>query len=84
MSAIIYPTNNPNPESANPMTNFFQDIEPLKFDPNATDTAFRHYNPDEVVMGKRMEDNLRFAVAYWHSFAWPGGDPFGGQTFDRP
>jgi xylose isomerase len=31
-----------------------------------------------------MEDHLRFAVAYWHSFAWPGGDPFGGQTFDRP
>jgi xylose isomerase len=31
-----------------------------------------------------MEDHLRFAVAYWHSFAWPGGDPFGGQTFERP
>jgi hypothetical protein len=37
-----------------------------------------------MVMGKRMEDHLRFAVAYWHSFAWPGGDPFGGQTFDGP
>jgi xylose isomerase len=37
-----------------------------------------------MVMGKRMEDHLRFAVAYWHSFAWPGGDPFGGQTFERP
>jgi xylose isomerase len=35
-------------------------------------------------MGKRMEDQLRFAVAYWHSFAWEGGDPFGGRTFDRP
>ena len=35
-------------------------------------------------MGKRMEDHLRFAVAYWHSFAWPGGDPFGGQTLQRP
>ena len=46
--------------------------------------AFRHYDPDEIVMGKRMEDHLRFAVAYWHSFAWQGGDPFGGQTFDRP
>ena len=31
-----------------------------------------------------MEDHLRFAVAYWHTFAWPGGDPFGGQTFERP
>lgn len=46
--------------------------------------AFRHYNPDEVLLGKRMEDQLRFSCAYWHSFAWPGGDPFGGQTFDRP
>ena len=46
--------------------------------------AFRHYDPDEVVLGKRLEDHLRFACAYWHSFAWPGGDPFGGQTFDRP
>ncbi len=35
-------------------------------------------------MGKPMEDHLRFAAAYWHSFAWQGGDPFGGQTFERP
>ncbi|MEM6712311.1 MAG: xylose isomerase, partial [Pseudomonadota bacterium] len=46
--------------------------------------VYRHYDPDEIVMGKRLEDHLRFAIAYWHSFAWPGGDPFGGQTFDRP
>ena len=31
------------------------------------------------MLGKRMEDHIRFAVAYWHTFAWPGGDPFGGQ-----
>jgi len=46
--------------------------------------AFRHYAADEIVLGKPMKDHLRFAVAYWHSFAWPGLDPFGGQTFDRP
>ncbi|MGR3292302.1 MAG: xylose isomerase, partial [Paracoccaceae bacterium] len=46
--------------------------------------AFRHYNADEIVLGKPMRENLRFAIAYWHSFAWPGLDPFGGQTFDRP
>ena len=66
------------------MTDFFKDIKPLTYDPEGADLAFRHYNPDEIAMGKRMEDHLRFAVAYWHSFAWPGGDPFGGQTFDRP
>ncbi|MEM9604285.1 MAG: xylose isomerase [Pseudomonadota bacterium] len=46
--------------------------------------AFRHYNPDEVIAGKALRDHLRFAIAYWHSFAWEGGDPFGGRTFDRP
>jgi xylose isomerase len=68
------------------MTDFFADIPRVRYEGPETDNefAFRHYNPDEVVMGKRMEDHLRFAVAYWHSFAWPGGDPFGGQTFDRP
>ena len=68
------------------MTDFFGDISPIKFE--GTDSknplAFRHYNPDEVIMGKTMEEHLRFAVAYWHSFAWPGGDPFGGETFQRP
>ena len=68
------------------MTDFFKDIPPVKYEGPAStnEYAFRHYNPDEVIMGKRMEDHMRFAVAYWHSFAWPGGDPFGGQTFDRP
>lgn len=68
------------------MTDFFKNIPAITYQgPGATsEFAFRHYNPDEVVMGKRMEDHLRFAVAYWHSFAWPGGDPFGGQTFERP
>jgi xylose isomerase len=68
------------------MTDFFAGIPQIRYEGPDTDNefAFRHYNPDEVVMGKRMEDHLRFAVAYWHSFAWPGGDPFGGQTFDRP
>ena len=67
------------------MTDFFGDIAPIRFDPNAgDDLSFRHYDADERVMGKRLEDHLRFAVAWWHSFAWPGGDPFGGQTFERP
>ena len=68
------------------MTDFFKGIPQIKFEglESTNEFAFRHYDADEVIMGKRMEDHLRFAVAYWHSFAWPGGDPFGGQTFDRP
>ncbi|WP_298358576.1 xylose isomerase [uncultured Litoreibacter sp.] len=68
------------------MTDFFQGIDKATFEgaDSTNPMAFRHYNPDEMVMGKRMEDHLRFACAWWHSFAWPGGDPFGGQTFERP
>ncbi len=68
------------------MTDFFKGIQKIAFEDTETENefAFRHYSADYMVMCKRMEDHLRFAVAYWHSFAWPGGDPFGGQTFQRP
>ena len=67
------------------MTEFFKGIPKIAYEGPESDNefAFRHYNPDELVLGKRMEDHLRFAVAYWHSFAWEGQDPFGGRTFDR-
>ncbi len=65
---------------------FFSIDSPLPFEgPDSTNPlAFRYYQADLKVLGKRMEDHLRFAVCYWHSFCWPGGDPFGGDTFERP
>ena len=68
------------------MSDFFKGIKKATYKgPRSKDPlAYRHYNKDEMVMGKRMEDIIRPAVAYWHSFAWEGGDPFGGRTFDRP
>ena len=68
------------------MSDFFKGIEPVPFKgPDSDDPlAFRFYEKDRLVLGKPMRDQLRMAVAYWHSFAWPGGDPFGGQTFERP
>jgi xylose isomerase len=36
------------------------------------------------VLGTRMEDHLRIAVCYWHSFVWSGTDVFGDPTFVRP
>jgi xylose isomerase len=67
-------------------TGFFKGLSPATFEgaDSTNPMAFRHYNPDEVVLGKPMKEHLRFAVAYWHSFAWEGGDPFGGPTFERP
>jgi xylose isomerase len=68
------------------MTDFFKGISPVKFEgpESQNPLAYHHYNKDEIVLGKRMEDHIRPAVAYWHSFAWEGGDPFGGRSFDRP
>jgi xylose isomerase len=67
-------------------TGFFGEQAPIRFEGPASRNplAYRFYDPDRLVLGKRMEDHFRFAVCYWHSFTWPGNDPFGGQTFLRP
>ncbi len=46
--------------------------------------AFTVYEPDRLVLGKRMEDHLRIGVCLWHSFSWDGRDMFGLGTLDRP
>src|SRR4051794_28904476 len=65
---------------------FFPVADTLRFEgPESSNPfAYRWYDKDRLVLGRRMEDHLRFAVAYWHSFCWPGTDPFGGDTFQRP
>ncbi len=64
---------------------FFNQEKPIKYaGAKAGDgLAYRWYDPNKKVLGKRMEDHLRFSVAYWHSFAWDGRDMFGGETFMR-
>lgn len=70
----------------NASAKFFDASTPVAFAGKdaATTHAFRWYDKDRLVHGRRLEDHLRFAVCYWHSFCWPGGDPFGGETFLRP
>ncbi len=65
---------------------FFPIAEPIRYAGPGTKIplAFRHYEKSKKIAGKTMEEHLRFAVAYWHSFCWPGMDPFGGETFMRP
>ncbi len=68
------------------MTAYFQHIPPIRFEGADSDNelSFKHYDKDRLVLGKRMEDHLRFAACYWHNFVWNGLDPFGGATFERP
>ena len=67
-------------------SSYFERSAPIAFagETSRDPLAFRFYDKDRTVAGKRMEDHLRFAACYWHSFTWPGGDPFGGETFLRP
>src|SRR6478735_2508567 len=68
-------------------SSYFSSLEPIRFagSTSADEIAFRHYDRDRIVLGKRMEDQLRFAVCYWHSFAWNGFDVFGYDgSFERP
>lgn len=68
------------------MQDYFENLDRVNYEGSGTRNplAFRHYNPDELVLGKRMEDHLRFAVCYWHSFCWNGADMFGAGTLERP
>ena len=68
------------------MQAYFDQLDRVRFEGPKTENplAFRHYNPDELVLGKRMEDHLRFAACYWHTFCWNGADMFGIGSFDRP
>lgn len=68
------------------MSSYFAEIPPIAYEgPHTTNPlAFRHYDKERVVLGKRMEDHLRFSVCYWHTFCWTGLDPFGSGTFQRP
>jgi xylose isomerase len=64
----------------------FSEINPIRFEGPKTDNefAYRVYDKDRIVLGKRMEEWLRLTVCYWHSFNWPGADMFGSGTLKRP
>ncbi|CAM6091807.1 unnamed protein product [Calypogeia fissa] len=61
---------------------FFPNISRIKYEgPSSRNPlAFRYYNAEEVILGKKMKDWIRFSVAFWHSFRGDGSDPFGSPT----
>ncbi|NNK09751.1 MAG: xylose isomerase [Flavobacteriaceae bacterium] len=65
---------------------YFKGINPIQYEGPESDNplAFKYYNPEQQVAGKKMEDHFRFAVAYWHSFCGQGADPFGAGTQSFP
>jgi len=45
--------------------------------------AFKYYDAEKVVMGKKMKDHLPFAMAWWHNLCANGKDMFGEGTADK-
>ncbi|MEY8371611.1 xylose isomerase [Aerococcaceae bacterium 50-4] len=64
---------------------YFPEITEITFEGVASNNkyAFRHYNPEEIVLGKPMKEHLRFSLAFWHSITEDGSDPFGVGTYQR-
>ncbi|MCM3092761.1 MULTISPECIES: xylose isomerase [unclassified Cytobacillus] len=65
--------------------NYFENVSGVKYEgPDSTNPlSFKYYNPEEMINGKKMEDLMRFAVSYWHTFTAEGNDPFGEGTMIR-
>ncbi|MGW8426200.1 xylose isomerase [Peribacillus simplex] len=65
--------------------NYFESVNKVSYEGKDSKNpfAFKYYNPEEVVGGKTMKEQLRFSVAYWHTFTADGTDPFGAATMQR-
>lgn len=65
---------------------YFKTVNHINYEgPNSKNSlAFKYYNPEETINGQTMEELLRFAVSYWHTFTGDGTDPFGQSTMVRP
>ena len=64
----------------------FSNLPTVRYEgPDSSDElAYRWYDPAKLVLGKPLQDHLRFAVAFWHSLGMNGSDPFGAPTLHRP
>lgn len=67
------------------MTTYFDKIEKVNYEgENSTNPfAFKHYDANQVILGKTMAQHLRLAVCYWHTFCWNGNDMFGAGSLER-
>ena len=67
------------------MSEFFQNIGKIPYEGKGSDNplAFKYYNPDEVVAGKPMKEQLKFALSWWHTMGGDGTDMFGVGTADK-
>ena len=61
---------------------YFNNIEKIKFEGvnSKNPLAFKYYDADRIIAGKKMSEHLKFAMSYWHTMCADGTDMFGRGT----
>lgn len=56
------------------MSTYFDKIEKVNYEgvTSSNPFAYKHYDANQVILGKTMAEHLRLAVCYWHTFCWTG------------
>lgn len=67
------------------MGEIFKNIKNIRYEGAKSDNpfSFKYYNPSETIAGKTMREQLKFALAYWHTICGVGVDMFGVGTADK-
>ena len=67
------------------MSEIFRNIPEIKYEgaKSKNELAFKYYDADRVVLGKKMSEHLPFAMAWWHNLCANGVDMFGRGTADK-
>jgi xylose isomerase len=67
------------------MTDYFDKIHKIKYEgpTSKNDLSFKFYDPEQIVLGKTMKEQLPFALAWWHALCNSGSDIFGAATANK-
>jgi len=67
------------------MEKYFEGIPTIKYEgkDSRNPLAFKYYDAEKVIMGKKMKEHLPFAMAWWHNLCATGTDMFGRDTADK-
>ena len=67
------------------MKEIFKGIPKIRYEgaESKNPLAFKFYDADRVVFGKKMSEHLPFAMAWWHNLCANGVDMFGRGTADK-
>ena len=64
---------------------YFKNIPQIKYEGanSKNPLAFKFYDAERVILGKKMKEHLPFAMAWWHNLCAEGTDMFGRGVADK-